>query len=185
MSARTYTANNTLGPDLSLTPDQQELLLTALSSNRPTAMALPPDNPTKSSNIIDSGAGHSAKNSAKLPALVDSPLADNKAFQMSIQTSQGSVNPNSAKLDQSPPLDYDLDETTLDWDYNGESLFGNFPDALNEDDGDLHDKRKNPEDEKDGEENGNKRREGEDKSAKKPGRKPLTEPTTVRRYDLG
>ena len=47
---------------------------------------------------------------------------------------------------------------------------------------DLHDKRKNPgDDENDSNENGAKRREGDEKIAKKPGRKPLTsEPTSVR-----
>lgn len=47
---------------------------------------------------------------------------------------------------------------------------------------DLHDKRKSPGDDgKDSNENGAKRREGDEKIAKKPGRKPLTsEPTSVR-----
>jgi len=49
-----------------------------------------------------------------------------------------------------------------------------------EGDHDLHDKRKSPDDDKEEQENGAKRREGEEKVAKKPGRKPLTsEPTNV------
>lgn len=47
--------------------------------------------------------------------------------------------------------------------------------------GDTHDKRKiNEDDGPAGDDGGGKRREGDDKTAKKPGRKPLTsEPTTV------
>lgn len=185
MSAKTHQAKNTLSPDLSLTPDQQELLLTALSSNRPTAMALHPDSFIRSSDIVNPGASHLAKNSANLPSLADSTSADIQGFQSSIQVSPGSGKSSPGNLDQSPFLDYDVDEANLDWDNNGDSLFGNLPETFNEDDGDHHDKRKNFEDERDGEENSNKRREGEDKSTKRPGRKPLTgEPTTVCRHDL-
>lgn len=184
MSAKTRQLNNTFSPDLTLTPDQQELLLTALTSNRPTATNHHPDSFMKSLNIINPGANHPANSSATPTALVDTTSADAKAFQSSIQASPGSGKSSSGNLDKSPFLDYDFDEANVDWDPNGESLFGNLPETLNEDDGDLHDKRKTLGDERDGEENGNKRREGEDKSAKKPGRKPLTEPTTVRRHDL-
>lgn len=185
MSARTQKANSTLSPDLSLTPDQQELLLTALSSNRPAVTTLNSDSFINSSNMVNPGANHPAKHSSRLPALIESTAADTTALRSSIQTSPGSGKSNSGNLNESPSLDYDLDETNFDWDHNGESLFGNLPENLNEEDGDLHEKRKNLEDEKDGDESGNKRREGEDKSAKKPGRKPLTEPTTVCRCDHG
>jgi AP-1-like factor len=52
--------------------------------------------------------------------------------------------------------------------------------TLYDEDNDLHDKRKSPLD-NDSEENGTaKRREGDEKTARKPGRKPLTtEPTSV------
>lgn len=183
MSAKTQTANNAFSPDLTLTPDQQELLMTALTSNRSAEMTYHPDSITKSPDIISPGANHPAKSSTKPSALVDSTSADTNAFQSSIQASPDSGRSGSDDLDKSPFLDYDFDETNIDWDPNGESLFGNLPGTAHEDDGDLHDKRKNHEDEKDGEENVSKRREGEDKSAKKPGRKPLTEPTTVRTHD--
>ena len=183
MNSRLQNGTNPQSPDLYLTPDQQELLLTALSSNRPTAMAPSPDGFTRPSNIVNPGASHLATNSAKLLGLVDSPPSDTKTFQSPVQASPGSGKSSSGNLEQSPFLDYDLDDGNFDWDNNDQTLFGNLPEAPNEDDGDLHDKRKNHEDEKDGEENGNKRRESEDKSAKKAGRKPMTgEPTTVRNY---
>ena len=47
-------------------------------------------------------------------------------------------------------------------------------------DGEVHDKRKNPGDDESDDDGGSKRREGAEKTVKKPGRKPLTsEPTTV------
>ncbi len=61
-------------------------------------------------------------------------------------------------------------------------MMGTLPDesVLAETDLDLHDKRKNPNDGRDDEDAEHKRREGDEKTAKKPGRKPLTsEPTTV------
>lgn len=185
MSTKTHRANNPLSPDLSLTPDQQELLLTALSSNRPTSMAINPDSFMKSSNMINPSTNHPTKNPTKTPARLDSTSADAPAFQPSIHNSPGFGKSTSGNLDANASLDYDLDETNIDWDPNGESLFADLPDTLIEDDGDLHDKRKTLEDQRDGDGNGNKRREGEDKAAKKPGRKPLTEPTTVCRPDLG
>lgn len=82
-------------------------------------------------------------------------------------------------FDTSPYLDYtegdisfDLEDTSQD----GQQMIGAMP-------GDgIHEKRKMTEDDEDEEEEGlRKRAEGEDKTAKKPGRKPLTnEPTTVR-----
>ena len=159
--------------------------MTALTSNRPTGMISRPDNFPKSPDIINPGTNHLPENSTKFPAPVDSTSGDSKAFQSSIQASPDSGQSGSGNLDKSPFLDYEFDETNIDWDPDTENLFGNLPETLNEDDGDLHDKRKNHEDERDEEENGNKRREGEEKSAKKPGRKPLTEPTTVGRHDLG
>ena len=159
--------------------------MTALTSNRSVDVTYHPDSFTKSPDIISPGANYPAKNSTKSSPPVDSTSADPKAFQSSLEASPDSGKSGSDNLDKSPLLDYDFDETNIDWDPNGEGLFGNLPDAVHEEDGDLHDKRKNHEDEKDGDENVNKRREGEDKSAKKPGRKPLTEPTTVRTHDRG
>ena len=107
--------------------------------------------------------------------------ATSTGAKVSSQVSPASGESKLENFDQSPFLDYDLDDGNPDWDANGDNLFGNLPGAFNDEDGDLHDKRKIAEDGKDGDEKGSKRREGEDKSAKKPGRKPSTgEPTTVR-----
>jgi AP-1-like transcription factor len=100
------------------------------------------------------------------------------------------ANPGSGRLDyndDSPYLDFDpdgeFDDSNFDFDPNGR-MIGDLPDDDDDDDDDdnhLHDKRKSVGDRDDDEEGGGKRREGEDKTAKKPGRKPLTsEPTSVR-----
>lgn len=88
-------------------------------------------------------------------------------------------------LEETPFLDYELDadgEGALDFDFGEESMIGDLPggDASQQDEFERHEKRKSV-DGKDDDEGGGKRREGEDKTAKKPGRKPLTsEPTSVR-----
>ena len=63
-------------------------------------------------------------------------------------------------------------------------MIGDLPDDDEDEDddftgnGDLHDKRKCMDDQDEDDEGGGKRREGEDKVSKKPGRKPLIEPPT-------
>lgn len=98
--------------------------------------------------------------------------------------------PGSGRLDlsdESPFLDYPLDgegDESYNFDDEGQ-MFGDLPD---DDAADtvadvyehLHDKRKSIDGADEDDMGGRKRREGEDKTAKKPGRKPLTsEPTTV------
>lgn len=79
-----------------------------------------------------------------------------------------------AQLDDQPLFD-PLDDGQFDWD-NPEQLFGDVPDFA--EDGDLHDKRKISNGSDAGE--ASKRQEGDVKTPKKPGRKPLTaEPATV------
>lgn len=80
---------------------------------------------------------------------------------------------------------------TLDFDENGAvadaadglgSGPGRFGDLGPDPDADLHDKRKIMDEFSDGGEDSSKRREGDEKQAKKPGRKPMTvEPANVRR----
>ena len=84
-------------------------------------------------------------------------------------------------LDQDEsPLFEDLDDGNFDLDYGGEQLFGDVPNNDPAEEGDLHDKRKASLDSEDGDEETSKRQEGDGKTPKKPGRKPLTaEPTTV------
>ncbi|KAI5257439.1 PAP1-domain-containing protein [Aureobasidium subglaciale] len=91
--------------------------------------------------------------------------------------------------DTSPYLDYLDGDTSFDFDasdLNGQHMFENMDsNASNKSDssnGDKPDKRKSPEEDSLEDEVDAKRREGEPKEAKKPGRKPLTsEPTTKRK----
>jgi AP-1-like factor len=89
--------------------------------------------------------------------------------------------------DTSPYLEYLDGDTSFDFDASdlgGQHMFDNLgSNASNKSDstdGDKPDKRKSPEEDSPEDEVDAKRREGEPKEAKKPGRKPLTsEPTTV------
>ena len=134
--------------DLFLPPDQQDLLIAALNSNKP----------------LNNKSGSNTSKTTPQPSLF---------------TPNMSSAPDSGHLDfsdESPFLDFDPEGDFDDsFTFDGSSrMIGDIP-------GDLHDKRKSiGGDDDDEEEGGGKRREGEDKTAKKPGRKPLTsEPTTV------
>ena len=87
--------------------------------------------------------------------------------------------PGSGNLefdDESPFLDFDPDGDYGDENFN----FDDNPRMIGDLPGELHDKRKSIDTKDDDDEGVGKRREGEDKTAKKPGRKPLTsEPTSV------
>jgi len=174
--------NDTIyNPDLYLSPDQQDLLLAALSSNEP--------NSTKGSSMSPGRAPQTPKsNSAHV---YNGPQSQSKEYPTDVTVNDQYVSPpqqtlgynelSSVGLDDSSFLDFDLEDGSFDWDNDGDQLMGAIPGtSLNNDESELHDKRKNPDDEKDEEGGGGKRREGDDKSSKKPGRKPLTsEPTTV------
>jgi AP-1-like transcription factor len=84
--------------------------------------------------------------------------------------------------DDSPFLDFDPEadfDDSFDYDENGR-MIGDLPDEATSND--LHEKRKSIDGKDDDDEGGGKRREGDDKTAKKPGRKPLTsEPTSKRK----
>ncbi|KAF9887010.1 DNA-binding transcription factor yap1 [Aspergillus nanangensis] len=144
-----------------LSPDQQNLLLAALSSNNPQKNPVPKDEPDSTpaqppsgSFTMSPGFNHSRSQSGGLG------FAD----------------------DESPYLDFNPD---LDFDFQGtEDLIGDLPGSVPSDDHELGEKRKDLEDRSDNEneESGKKRRESDDKTAKKPGRKPLTsEPTSKRK----
>jgi AP-1-like transcription factor len=140
-----------LGSDLFLSPDEQDLLVTALNSNQSSAKA--GNNQQQSSN-------------------------NDLTY-----TPQTLTNPGSGALDlsdDSPYLDFDPDGDFDDsFGYENGRMIGDLPDLPS---GDLHDKRKSIDDDDNEDEGDRKRREGEDKTAKKPGRKPLTsEPTSVSR----
>lgn len=149
--------------DLYLSPNQTDLLVAALTSNKPAA--------TRSTMP----SGNAGAKTADTPAGASAPSM-----------------PGSGRLDlsdESPFLDYPLDgegDESYNYDEDGQ-MFGDLPD----DDGTdnladayehLHDKRKSIDGGDEDDTGGGKRREGEDKTAKKPGRKPLTsEPTTKRK----
>jgi AP-1-like factor len=90
----------------------------------------------------------------------------------------------SGSIEESPYGDFLDGDTSFDYD-NGDTgdlmigaLPGDSPSGKSSED--STEKRKSPGDDDEDIDGGGKRREGEDKQAKKPGRKPLTsEPTTV------
>lgn len=147
--------------DLILTPQQQNLLYAALNSNR---------------------KGNTPVNSA----MTVSPL----------QFNGSPLQENFGSFQGSPDFDYDYDfagaDSTLDFSFNDGNQPKMIPDlpgtsdggkSESPDDTESPDKRSHPDDEED-EARGAKRRESEDRVAKKPGRKPLTtEPSSVSKYN--
>lgn len=168
------TKDTQFNPYLSTT--QQDLLLAALTSNTPKNKVN--SYPTTKPAVKRSSSDHT-----------NQPQFDPTMFT-SPQQAPPSTNFGSLDYDESPFLDY-LDGGDSSFDMNGNDLggdmIGSLPggdssssDTVNEIE--KHDKRKNPDEEGDSEDElDSKRREGADKNPKKPGRKPLTsEPTTVR-----
>ena len=159
-------SGSAVAPDLSLTPDQEGLLRTALASNKPTSSAGILSGEV--SSIQEPYYGSNAKAATK-----------NNMYTSPIQNTPGSG--QLSGQDESPFLDYNLEDGDFDWDNaTGEQLFGDLPGSEYHEENEFHDKRKASMEEEKGDEGSSKRHEGDDKSAKKPGRKPLTgEPTTV------
>lgn len=141
---------------LYLSPNQQDLLLAALSSNNPSQKPQSGSPQIKSSQSPDENSSNGL--SAPPSGGFDNPHAGNFGFGD----------------DESPFLDFTPD---VDFDFPGSAdLIGDLPGSA---DYDIGEKRKSLDGKSDieGEDSGKKRRESE---AKKPGRKPLTsEPTTV------
>lgn len=89
-------------------------------------------------------------------------------------------------LEESPYIDYDYDfdpDGSLDYDISNisqDQMIGKLPGSSSDGDVETHDKRTHPDDEENEVDGGGKRREGDERGSKKPGRKPLTsEPTSV------
>ena len=159
------------GPNLALSPDQEELLRKALSSNTNK------NSPQVSRNGTSS-ATRSSSDPTKPQQSTDYMANGSNMFTSPVQETPGSG--QLSNFDESPFLDFDLDDGNFDWDNSGDQLFGDLPGAESYGDGDHHDKRKASTEDEDEEEGTSKRREADDKTAKKPGRKPMTgEPTTV------
>lgn len=153
---------NTASSAYNLSAHQEELLLAALGSNKTP----------NTDNAITST--HNTF-----------PMASQSLTESPMQQTPGSG--NLGGLDESPFIDYDYEfdaDGSFDYDFSGDGLqgqmIGGLPGTSSDGDGDIHDKRSHPDDDGQGEEGGGKRREGDEKSSKKPGRKPLTsEPTSV------
>ncbi|KIX03875.1 uncharacterized protein Z518_07428 [Rhinocladiella mackenziei CBS 650.93] len=122
-----------------------------------------------------------ALNSNQSPGKQPAPHNQKTTPQSINFTPNMSSAPGSGNLefsDDSPFLDFDPEadfgDDTFDFDENSR-MIGEIP-------GELHDKRKSVDGNGEDDEGGGKRREGEDKTVKKPGRKPLTsEPTSKRK----
>lgn len=155
---------NIYGANLSLTKDEQALLRTALSSNSPRTSAMP--------------------SFAQRSTSGDNGTPNHKSANTVINNSNIYRSPDQGDFgfegDTSPLGDFDLEDGNFDWDNSGD-LFGDLPGLPNGDNTEHHDKRKKSVDDiDDEEETSGKRRESDEKTARKPGRKPLTgEPTTV------
>jgi AP-1-like factor len=152
----------TVTPHFILSPHQQDLLLAALNSNKPSHTDIQRQTAARDTSAV-----------APM-SLNESPLG------------QAPDSGNLDGLDDSPFIDYDYDfdaDAGFDFDYANISqgqMIGKLPGSSSDGDVDTHDKRGHPDDEGNDEEGGGKRREGDDRSSKKPGRKPLTsEPTSV------
>lgn len=168
------THNNQFDQQPYLSPNQQDLLLAALSSNNP--YGLQQDFKQQSNNLSH----------------------DKQSFMNAMDpnffTSPQQVTPSnfgSFDLDDSPFVGDFLDgDNSFDFDAteNGDLMIGSLPGAPGAEstsadgvtENDMTEKRKSPTDDTEDPDGGGKRREPDDKTAKKPGRKPLTsEPTTV------
>lgn len=163
------TNDNYFDPQAYLSPNQQDLLLAALSSNNPTGLA--------SFGLT----GNDAKSFQNGQFSMDNSI--DPSYFTSPQQAPPSGDFGSFNMNESPFGDFVDTDGNFDFDptEEGDLMIGSLP-GENSTEGE---KRKSPEDDDDEEEGeeGNKRREGDDKNPKKPGRKPLTsEPTTVCTY---
>ncbi|PLB39672.1 putative bZIP transcription factor AP-1/Yap1 [Aspergillus candidus] len=151
---------------LYLTPDQQDLLLAALSSNKG-----PSQRPENKSSSKESPPAHHPQLKPDPDATPARHSLD--SFTMSPGFDRSAL---SGGLDESPFLDFPNDP---EFDFHDDSLIGDLPGSLPPDEVESGEKRKDLSDDE-AEESGKKRRESE--GARKPGRKPLTsEPTSKRK----
>lgn len=158
---------NTVNPAFTLSARQEQLLFAALNSNTKQADKSSPVQNTPSSGIFSMAPAAVSESPVQAPG-------------------SGTLN----GLDESPFIDYDPDfefDADGSYDYtfdNGSQgqMIGKLPGTSSDGEADTHDKRSHPDDDEDEDEGGGKRREGDEKSSKKPGRKPLTsEPTSKRK----
>ncbi|CAG8980929.1 hypothetical protein HYALB_00003788 [Hymenoscyphus albidus] len=158
------TNKGTVNPAFTLSARQEQLLFAALNSNAKTTTA--EGSPDQAKGIFTMAPS----------AFSESPVQ---------------AAPGSGTLDafqESPFIDYDYEFDGADgfeYDFSNDSqaqMIGKLPGSSSDGDAEVHDKRSHPDDDGDEEEGGGKRREGDERSSKKPGRKPLTsEPTSKRK----
>jgi len=159
------------GAPFYLDANQQDLLLAALASNAQN----PNDIFAAGLNNLDT---KQAMNAQQFPYSVDN--LDPNYFTSPQQSTPASAF-NNIGVDESPFADFDGDNS-FDFDNadTGDLMIGALPGDSPRRSEETAEKRKSPGDDVEDPDGGGKRREGEDKQAKKPGRKPLTsEPTTV------
>ncbi|RHZ43831.1 putative bZIP transcription factor AP-1/Yap1 [Aspergillus thermomutatus] len=151
---------------LYLSPDQQDLLLAALSSSNPTQKQQTVTQKPEANQNLNHTPGHASSGSLSVspPSGLDGSVNQSTTFGYE----------DSPFLDLNPDFDLDF--------LGNESLIGDLPPSLTEE-YEPGDKRKDIDgQENEKEEPGKKRRESDEKAAKKPGRKPLTsEPTSKRK----
>lgn len=167
--AGTSTTEFQNGAPFYLDPNQHDLLLAALASNHQDPNAL-------YSNMDNKTIGGSQFAYPMDPAF-------DSSFYTSPQQGTPANGFHDGSIEESPFVDYLDGDTSFDFDGdNGDLMIGALPGGSpNGKNDDGTEKRKSPDDDAEDPDGGGKRREGEDKQAKKPGRKPLTsEPTTVR-----
>ena len=154
-----------------LSPTQQDLLIAALASSNSSGKGSTYPPPTSSKKAATSNPVEELNMNAVNTSYFTSPE----------QPTPGSATFGSIGIEDSPFIDYLEPDSNFDLEpIEGGDMIGALPGSASDLDADLHEKRKSIGDNVDDEEGGGKRREGEDKTAKKPGRKPLqTEPTTV------
>lgn len=171
------TSGSQFTPPSYLSPDQQGLLLAALQTNNGNRRGTP--NGFQNGQFGNGGNfamnGHFDAN-----GMVDPLMYASASGAMSMSN----FDSIDGTLNDSPFMDFlDNNDANLDFDVNDSNsqMIGDLPDDSIDDDADIHDKRKTPDDGKDDDDEDPKRHEPDEKVAKKPGRKPLTtEPTSVR-----
>ncbi|KAF2874292.1 transcription factor PAP1-domain-containing protein [Massariosphaeria phaeospora] len=169
--AGTSTNDFQSGNPFYLNPNQQDLLLAALASN----------NQVNSGMFSSDVNNQQSVNGSQFPFSTDN--IDPNYFTSPQQTTP-SGGFNNGSVEESPFADYLDGDASFDFDNaDCDLMIGALPGDSPEQRGEEStEKRKSPDDDADEPDGGGKRRETEDKQAKKPGRKPLTsEPTTKRK----
>ncbi|KAF2262004.1 PAP1-domain-containing protein [Lojkania enalia] len=159
------------GAPFYLDSNQQDLLLAALASNNQST-----------DGLFSNGLGDKpAMNGSQYQYPVDN--MDPNFFTSPQQSTPAGAFSN-VNVDESPFADYLDGDNSFDFDNadNSDLMIGALPGDSPKRKDDAAEKRKSPDDDVADPDGGGKRREPEDKTAKKPGRKPLTsEPTTKRK----